>query len=57
MAAFNRPTEATYEVHENITVDTSGKDFSKLAAAAAAAAGAAVTPEEEEEEETRISFV
>ena len=28
MAAFNRPTEATYEVHENITVDTSGKFFS-----------------------------
>jgi hypothetical protein len=25
MAAFNRPTEATYEVHENITVDTSGE--------------------------------
>lgn len=24
MAAFNRPTEATYEVHENITVDTLG---------------------------------
>ena len=29
MAAFNRPTEATYEVHENITVDTSGKFFSE----------------------------
>jgi hypothetical protein len=25
MAAFNRPTEATYEIHENITVDTSGE--------------------------------
>ena len=25
MAAFNRPTEATYEVHEKVTVDTSGK--------------------------------
>jgi hypothetical protein len=24
MAAFNRPTEATYEVHENISVDTQG---------------------------------
>lgn len=25
MAAFNRPTEATYEVHEKVTVDTNGK--------------------------------
>ncbi len=25
MAAFNRPTEATYEVHENISVDTLGE--------------------------------
>lgn len=25
MAALNRPTEATYEIHERVTVDTSGK--------------------------------
>ena len=25
MAALTRPTEATYEVHENVTVDTYGK--------------------------------
>jgi hypothetical protein len=25
MAAFNRPTEATYEVHEHVTCDTSGE--------------------------------
>jgi hypothetical protein len=25
MAAFNRPTEATYEIHDEISVETSGK--------------------------------
>ena len=25
MAALNRPTEATYDIHEKVTVDTSGK--------------------------------
>ena len=25
MAALNRPTEANYEVHENVRVDTQGK--------------------------------
>jgi hypothetical protein len=25
MAAFNRPTEATYEIHEKVTVDTKGE--------------------------------
>jgi len=29
MAALNRPTEATYEVHENISVDTQGKFFQR----------------------------
>ena len=24
MAALNRPTNATYEIHENVTVDTQG---------------------------------
>ena len=24
MAAFNRPTSATYETHENVTIDTLG---------------------------------
>ena len=31
MAAFNRPTNATYEVHESVTVDTTGKTNRKLA--------------------------
>ena len=26
MAALTRPTQATYEVHENISVDTQGKN-------------------------------
>jgi hypothetical protein len=25
MAALNRPTQATYEIHESVKVDTSGK--------------------------------
>lgn len=29
MAAFNRPTEATYEIHDEISVETSGKSKGK----------------------------
>lgn len=27
MAALNRPTNATYTIHESVTVDTTGKSF------------------------------
>jgi hypothetical protein len=30
MAALNRPTKATYEVHESVKVDTSGESSTQV---------------------------
>ena len=33
MAALNRPSKATYEIHEKVTVDTEGKKVDRMVAA------------------------
>ena len=54
MAALTRPTEATYEVHENVTVDTYGKFRCVVVAVAVAVAETKNTPTKEDFDHIRF---